>query len=106
VKYRKFTDSSKALDKSLNALHNEERRRSMGKIMELYEQMKNDLVTSNFRHKKGIIMCLGHYDVQFEDLEKKLTAAKPSSDVVSKKQYEKLEKKYNDALEAMADHSE
>jgi len=82
------------------------------KIMELYEQMKDDLIRSNFRNKKGIIMCLGHYDVQFADLERSVQAqmkatpktqgipAKKHNAVV--KQVKDLEKENLDLLEAMA----
>jgi hypothetical protein len=84
----------------------------MGKIMELYEDMENDLIRSNFRHKKGIIMCLGHYTIRFQDLEKQLKASSKVQGIPAKKynalkkDYEKLEKENLELLEAMADHAD
>lgn len=81
------------------------------KLMELYEEMKNDLIRSNFRNKKGIIMCLGHYDIRFKDFEKELKQPKTQGIPAKKynalvKKCEALEKENLDLLEAMADHDD
>ena len=84
----------------------------MGKIMDLYEQMKNDLITSNFRHKKGIVMCLGHYDIQFYTLDKEVKAGPKVQGIPAKKfnavqkELEVLKKENLELLEAMADHAD
>ena len=82
------------------------------KIMELYEHMKDDLIRSNFRNKKGIIMCLGHYDVQFAALQTELSAVPKEQGIPAKKynalekQFKTLEKENLELLKAMADHAE
>lgn len=84
----------------------------MGRVMDLYEVMKNDMITSNFRHKKGIIMCLGHYDIQFYALDKEMKAAPKTQGIPAKKfnavkkELDALKKENLELLEAMADHAD
>ena len=84
----------------------------MGKIVELYETMKNDLITSNFRHKKGIVMVMGHYDVQWYQLEKDMKAAPKTQGIPAKKfnevkkELDALKAENTELLMAMADHAD